>query len=252
MTSTFFLSQNIPCLLPGFTVLLKLHFRTSACHPEKNWYTRSVMESLLPEKEENKMGSHRLHTQFKESSKTRSVCLSREGSPLSSTHSLGAPLIPMGGCLVFHFWKLTFLYFKLRETGSKSLFERLSPQASGIPLWFYNTCILVHDVWMLSALMRSTNNQAQCEPMWEKVPPNSVVHESVSDGDRKCHMRPWTTGRVPIVSVHIQLSLVHILFLLTARQPFLLWSHVHNMYNGYTEEIHGNSTYRAGWFIWKK
>lgn len=164
------------------------------------------MESLLPEKEENKMGSHRLHTQFKESSETRSVCLSREGSPLSSTHSLGAPLIPMGGCLVFHFCKLTFLYFKLQETGSKSLFERLSPQASGIPLWFYNTCILVHDVWTLSALIRSTNNQAQCEPTWEKVPPNSVVHESVSDGDRRCHTRPRATGRVPIMWVHIQLK----------------------------------------------
>ena len=107
--SAFFLSQNLPCLLPGFTMYLKSHFRTSACHPEKNWYTISVMESLLLEKEENKMGSHQLHTQFKESSETRYVCLSREGSPLSSAHSLGAPLIPMAGRLVFHFCKLSYI-----------------------------------------------------------------------------------------------------------------------------------------------
>ena len=114
------------------------------------------------------------------------------------------------------------------------------------PLAFPNGSIThspLHTV--LSALMRNTKNQAQCEPTWEKVPHDSIVHESASDGNKRCRARPQAIGRAPTMCMHIQLSLVHILFLLTADQPFLLWSHVHNMQNGYAGEIHGNSTYGA-------
>lgn len=98
---------------------------------------------------------------------------------------------------------------------------------------------------MLFALMRSMKNQAQCKPTGEKVPRDSIVCESALDGDGVCCARPQATGRVPVISMHTQLSLVSILHLLTAHQPFILGSHAHNMQNGYAGEIHGNSTYRA-------
>lgn len=75
---------------------------------------------------------------------------------------------------------------------------------------------------MLFALMRSAKNQAHRKPTWEKVPHDAIAHESASDGIGKCHARPQAMGRVSLIYMHIQLSFVYILHLLTADQPFFL------------------------------
>lgn len=49
---------------------------------------------------------------------------------------------------------------------------------------------------------------------WEKVPHDSVMHQSPSDGDRRCHSRQQVTERVPLLCMHTQLYLVHIPHLL--------------------------------------
>lgn len=49
---------------------------------------------------------------------------------------------------------------------------------------------------------------------WEKVPRDSAVRQSPSDGDRRCHCRQQVTERVALIWMHTQLYLVHIPHLL--------------------------------------
>lgn len=46
------------------------------------------------------------------------------------------------------------------------------------------------------------------------MPHDSVMHQSPSDGDRRCHSRQQVTERVPLLCMHTQLYLVHIPHLL--------------------------------------
>lgn len=110
--------------------------------------------------------------------------------------------------------------------------------------WYYSSHTLVHIVWRLCIWCKAWKAKPSATHLG-KVPCDSVVHKLASNGDRRYHSRPEATGRVSLICMHTQLSLVRILHLLTQSVHFSFGITYTICRMVMQEKIHGNSTCRA-------
>lgn len=101
-----------------------------------------------------------------------------------------------------------------KEAISKFQLENTRVWVPSLPCCFLSSHTRTHMVWRLFAFDERHEEPGTVQSTWEKVPHGSVVHQSPSDGDRRCHSRQQVTERVPLICMHTQLYLVHIPHLL--------------------------------------
>lgn len=82
------------------------------------------------------------------------------------------------------------------------------------PCRFLSSHTLAHTVWRLFAFDERHEEPGAMQFTREKVPRDSAVHQSPSDGDRRCHCRQQVTERVALIWMHTQWYLMHIPHLL--------------------------------------
>lgn len=97
-----------------------------------------------------------------------------------------------------------------------SMFQLASTRAwvPTFPCCWLSSDTLAHTVWRLFAFDGRHEEPGAVQFTWEKVPRDSAVHQSPSDGDRRCHCRQQVTERVALIWMHTQGYRVHIPHLL--------------------------------------